>query len=154
MSTSRGAVRLPMSISVLAAVAVLGLLLSGCKEVESASAGGGYEPSKVEAVENAEVQRVTFTQKGADRVDLATAITRQAGRLTGVPYAALIYDGQGVTWVYTSPENLTFLRAKVVVDRIEGDLVLLSKGPPAGTPVVTVGAAEVYGAELGIEGGH
>jgi hypothetical protein len=49
---------------------------------------------------------------------------------------------------------LTFLRAHVVVDRIEGDLVMLSGGLAPGTEVVTVGAAEVYGAELGIAGGH
>ncbi len=27
-------------------------------------------------------------------------------------------------------------------------------GPPAGTPVVTTGAAELYGAEIGVGGGH
>ena len=71
-----------------------------------------------------------------------------------MPYAALIYDGQGVTWVYTNAKPLTFLRAKVVVDRVEGDVVLLSDGVLPGTAVVTVGATQVYGAELGIEGGH
>jgi hypothetical protein len=34
------------------------------------------------------------------------------------------------------------------VDRIEGDRVLLTDGPPAGTKVVTVGVTEVYGTEL------
>ena len=42
----------------------------------------------------------------------------------------------------------------MVVDRIEGDRVLLSDGLGPGAEVVTVGAAEVYGAELGIGGGH
>ena len=46
------------------------------------------------------------------------------------------------------------MRAEVKVDRIDGDRVLLSEGPPAGTKVVTVGAAEVYGAELEIAGSH
>ena len=32
--------------------------------------------------------------------------------------------------------------------------MLLAAGPPPGTEVVTVGAAEVYGAELEIAGGH
>ena len=42
----------------------------------------------------------------------------------------------------------------VTVDRIEGKRVFVSKGPAAGTKVVTVGATEVYGAELEIAGSH
>jgi len=42
----------------------------------------------------------------------------------------------------------------VKVDRVEGDRVLLTRGPRPGTRVVTVGATEVYGAENEIEGGH
>ena len=113
-----------------------------------------HQPSKVEAVAGSDVQRVTFTRIGAERLDLATETARQEGQHTVVPYLALIYDGQGVSWVYTAPGELTFLRAKVVVDRIEGDRVLLSDGVSPGARVVTVGAAEVYGAELGIDGGH
>jgi multidrug efflux pump subunit AcrA (membrane-fusion protein) len=154
MSVRRGATRWRTPICVGLAVAALGLCLSACKEVEEASAGGSYEPAKVEARGNLGVNQVTFTQKGADRVDLETAVSRPAGRYTLVPYAALIYDGDGLAWVYTSPQNLTFLRTRVVVDRIEGNQVLLADGPPPGTRVVTVGAAEVYGAELGIAGGH
>jgi len=33
-------------------------------------------------------------------------------------------------------------------------VVRLSAGPPAGTEVVTVGAIELWGAELGIAGKH
>ena len=46
------------------------------------------------------------------------------------------------------------MRADVVVDRIDGDRVLLTEGPRPGSRVVTVGAAEVYGAELEIAGSH
>ncbi len=42
----------------------------------------------------------------------------------------------------------------VKVDRIEGNRVVLTNGPAARTAVVTVGAAEVYGAELEIAGSH
>jgi hypothetical protein len=154
MSLRRGATRWGTPICVGLALVALAVCLSGCKEVEEASAGGSYEPSKVEARGSLGVNQVTFTQKGADRVDLETAVSRPAGRYTLVPYAALIYDGEGLPWVYTSPQNLTFLRTRVVVESVEGDLVLLADGPPPGTRVVTVGAAEVYGAELGIAGGH
>ena len=71
-----------------------------------------------------------------------------------MPYAALIYDAQGMSWVYTNPAPLTFQRAKVVVDRVVDDVVWIKDGPPPGTRVVTVGSTEVYGAELEIAGGH
>lgn len=70
-----------------------------------------------------------------------------------VPYAAVLYDLHGDTWVYTRVEPLAFVRAPIVVDYIEGDLAVLSDGPPAGTEVVTDGSSELYGAEAGIGGG-
>jgi hypothetical protein len=42
----------------------------------------------------------------------------------------------------------------VTVRQVDGDVVTLSAGPPAGTEVVTVGAIELWGAELGIAGKH
>ena len=143
------------TVPVLTALVViaLALSLSGYRDIEPASADV-YVPATVEEIADSEVKLVTFTEEGAARVDLATAIAQPSGLYTAVPYAALIYDGQGVTWVYTNAKPLTFLRAKVVVDRVEGDVVLLSDGVLPGTAVVTVGAIEVYGSELGIEGGH
>jgi hypothetical protein len=125
-------------------LATAALPVAGCTEVESETATG-YEPSTLEPVKgNDDIQRVTFTAEGARRVDLQTAPVRR----NVVPYAALIYDPEGKTYVYTSPKPLEYLREEVKVDRIEGDRVLVSRGPPAGTEVVTVGAAEVYGTEL------
>jgi multidrug efflux pump subunit AcrA (membrane-fusion protein) len=125
-------------------LATAALPIAGCTEVETETATG-YEPSTLEPVKgNKDIQRVTFTAEGARRVDLQTAPVRR----NVVPYAALIYDPEGKTYVYTSPKPLEYLREEVKVDRIEGDRVLVSRGPPAGTEVVTVGAAEVYGTEL------
>ena len=64
-----------------------------------------------------------------------------------VPHSAVIYDPRGDAWVYTNPEPLVFVRHRIKVDYIESDLAVLSDGPPAGTPVVTTGAAELFGAE-------
>jgi hypothetical protein len=130
-----------------------GLPLVGCSEVEEASTGG-YEPAELEPVEGSELTRVAFTEEGARRTGLRTATVRRSGERRVVPYAALIYDGAGESWVYTSPAPLTFVRAKVEVDRVIGSRMLLTDGPPAGSEVVTVGASEVYGAELEIAGGH
>jgi hypothetical protein len=133
--------RLALVCLVLATAA---LPMAGCTEVETETATG-YEPSTLEPVKgNEDLKRVTFTAEGAKRVGLQTASVRR----NVVPYAALLYDPEGKTYVYTSPKPLEYLREEVKVDRIEGDRVLLSRGPPAGTRVVTVGAAEVYGTEL------
>ena len=67
-----------------------------------------------------------------------------------VPYGALLYDSKGATWLYTSPASLTFVRAPIVVERIDGDRVTVRTGPPAGTAVVTVGAALLFGLETGV----
>lgn len=75
----------------------------------------------------------------------AAALQRQI-----IPYAAVVYGLQGESWVYTNPEPRVYIRQPVVIDYIEGDNVYLSQGLPAGTQVVVVGAAELYGAETGV----
>jgi hypothetical protein len=67
-----------------------------------------------------------------------------------VPYAAVLYGVNGETWVYTNPEPLVFVRQPIVIDYVEDDLAVLSEGPEAGTEIVTVGAAELFGAETGV----
>ena len=128
--------------------AVAALAFAGCTEVESEDVTG-YEPSKLEPVKgNADLQRVTFTPEGAERVGLRTATVRRGAKYTVVPYAALLYSPEGKTYVYTSPRPLEYLRAEVKVHSIDGGRMLLSSGPPAGTEIVTIGATEVYGTEL------
>jgi hypothetical protein len=135
-------------------LALASLPLAGCKEVETETATG-YEPAKIAEVKgNPDVKQVTFTAEGAQRTGLKTAAVRRDGRHEVVPYESLIYDAEGKTYVYTSPKPLTYLRVPVQVDRIDGDHVVLNKGPAPRTAVVTVGAAEVYGTELEIAGSH
>lgn len=137
----------------LAAVLAVAAIAAGCTEVEEA-APHVHQPAHLEPIDGSDVQKVNFDQRAAEQVSLETAAVQRRGNLTVVPYAALIYDGQGASWVYTSPEPLTYVRAAVDVARIVDDRVLLRGGPPVGTDVVTTGAAEVYGAELEIAGGH
>ena len=136
-----------------AGLALLLAVLCGCSEVEEATVDG-YQPAKLEAVGGSDFQRVTLTAEGAERTDLRTENVRRSGTHRVVPYAALLYDGAGQAFVYTSEKPLTFLRSDVDVARIVGDRVLLTAGPPAGSAVVTVGATEVYGTELEIAGSH
>jgi hypothetical protein len=65
-----------------------------------------------------------------------------------VPYSAVYYDAKGSPWVYVSPQPLVFVRERIGVERIAGELAVLTEGPPLGTAVVTVGAPLLYGAEI------
>jgi hypothetical protein len=134
-------------------LALTGLSLAGCKEVEEESAAG-YQPAKLEEIKNSDLHRISLTAEAAKRTGLKTAAIRHSGRDEVVPYEALIYDAEGKAYVYTSPKPLSYLREEVKIDRITGDRVLLEEGPRVGTEVVTVGAAEVYGTELEIAGSH
>jgi hypothetical protein len=125
--------------------------LSACGE---ASTGYDYEtathhePAKLEPIKGTDVHRVIFDAEGAKRVGLQTAPIRQNGEGTVIPYDAVIYNSDGKTYTYTAPEPLTFVRQEISIDHVVGDSAMLSDGPPAGTEVVTVGAAEVYGTEF------
>ncbi len=111
-------------------------------------------PAHVEAIEGSDVSRLTLTERAAERLDIQTAPVERApgGSGTSIPYSAVLYAPDGVTWIYVSPEPLTYTRELVVIDRIDGQLAVLSDGPAVDTQVVTVGVAELYGTEF--EVGH
>ena len=102
-------------------------------------------------VERAPGIEVTVSAKAAERLGIQTTEVKRtlAGR-TSVPYAAVLYDAHGDTWVYATSKQDVFVRTQVRVDRIDGDVALLLDGPPSGTSVVTVGLAELFGAETGV----
>lgn len=140
-------------VGVLALVAAVVVLIgAGVLGGSSETGGADAEPAVVEPVPGTELSRVTLTARAHSRLGVQTTkVRRQRGR-SSVPYSAIIYAPDGGTWVYTSPQPLVFVRARVEVDRIERDTARLRKGPDAGTTVVTVAAAELYGAEFGV--GH
>jgi hypothetical protein len=127
------------------------------RELSEEAVAGPSEPARLEPVEGTSLVRVTLTSQAAERVDVKTVPVRGARAGNGteqkvVPYGAVIYDAEGKTWVYTSPERLVFVRAPIEVERVDGRNVLLSSGPAVGTEVVSVGTAELFGAEF--EVGH
>jgi hypothetical protein len=139
---------------VLVALIVALLPLAACGGTDEGAAGGD-EPARVEPVEGTDLSRVILTAKAAERLGIQTATVQNGAgtqaELTVMPYSALVYDTTGKAWAYTSPERLTFVRSRLTIDRIEEENIFLLDGPPPGTSVVTVGAAELYGTELGIE---
>ena len=114
------------------------------------------KPAHVEAIAGTDLHKVTLSARAAERLDIKTDRVQETvvggAKRKVVPYAAVLYDARGANWVYTSPEPLVFVRHRIAVDYISGDRAVLSQGPPAGTAVVTVGAAELFGAEFEI--GH
>jgi hypothetical protein len=125
--------------------------LSACGEASTGydyETASHHEPAKLEPIKGTDVQRVIFDAEAAKAVGLQTAPIRENGQETVIPYDAVIYGADGNTYAYTSPEPRTFVRQEISIDHVAGDNAMLSDGPPAGTEVVTVGAAEVYGTEF------
>ncbi len=141
---------------VVAGLLAAGLQLSACTQQTAEADGASNEPAKVEQLAGSDVSRLTLTARAVQRLGIKTAPVRQAtveGRArTVVPYGAVLYDATGTTWVYVIREPRSYLRERIAVDDIEDDQAVLTDGPAAGTAVVSVGAAELYGTELGV--GH
>lgn len=137
-----------------------GLPLTACEQSLRASPDTPQTiaPAMVERIEGTDLSRVTLTAKAAKRLDIKTAPVREAkvtrsGNATlrkVVPYAAVLYGSNSGAWVYTTPRPLVYVRHRIAIDYINGDEAVLSDGPPAGTAVVTVGAAELFGTEFEI----
>jgi hypothetical protein len=134
----------------LAAGVVAALLLAGCEKASTEETNGAGPAVVEEPAAGGEVARVTLTEDAAARIDVQTtavqAVAGRHGRLE-IPFAAVLYDPNGETWAYTNPEPLVFVRAPISIVHIDGGRAVLSKGPPPGTEVVTVGGAELLGAE-------
>ncbi|MEZ4663152.1 MAG: hypothetical protein R2911_36865 [Caldilineaceae bacterium] len=128
-------------------ILMLAVALAGC----GSGASGSAEKISPATSENG---TVVLTEKAAERLQVETAAVREE-QIDGqtrlvVPYSALIYDNNGGTWIYTSPDALTYVRTEVTVDFIEGDMVVLTDGPGVGTEVATVAVAELYGTDTGV----
>jgi hypothetical protein len=132
---------------------IIGLLAPACRDV-SESAKTKPEPARVEPIEGTKLSRVILTEEAAQRLDIRTTMVKETGvgGTTFVPYGAVFYATTGDTWTYVASGPLTFVRRAIRVEHFVVDLAVLSDGPPPGSRVVTVGAAELFGIESGI--GH
>jgi hypothetical protein len=129
-----------------------GFVLAGCGQAPTGAVGHADPPAQIEPIGAGDLHRITLTERAAQRLGIETAaVVERAGRLV-LPYAAVFYDPDGQTWAYTNAEPNVFIRHAIAVESIDGQEAILSEGPPAGTAVVTVGVAELYGTEY--EVGH
>ena len=146
--------RLMARITVLMVAAFTACLAVPCVSALAAeTAVKKILPARVEATSDAKIMKVTLTPKAAERLGIVIDEVRAdpSGRLI-VPYASVLYDLTGKTWVYISADPLTFVRGAVVIDTIKGDNVYLTDGPPAGTKVLAAGVPQVFGSEVKV--GH
>ena len=109
--------------------------------------------------------RIVLTPTGEQRIGLRTAVVQRvaAPAATGkksapslgapmviIPYSSVIYAPNGSTFAFTSTSPLDFTEVPVTIDHINGSSVYLTKGPSAGTRVVTTGAEELFGVQTGV----
>ncbi len=139
-------------VALLAAVC---LPVAACKKAQPVANEDNQEeksPAEIKRVNGKDgPAQITLSEEAAKRLDVQTAVVEETSangaKQKIVPYAALLYDIKGDTWVYANRHPETYMREPVVVDRIDGDKVFLSQGPAAGTKVVVVAVAELYGSE-------
>jgi hypothetical protein len=128
------------------------LSLSACGR--AAEEESRVEPAKVEKIKGTDTERLVLRPEAAERIGIQTSNVREVTRADGprkvVDYAAVIYDPDGQASVYVNTEPLVFVRHPVTVEYINGDLAVLSDGPPLDADVVTQGVAELFGIEFGI----
>ena len=132
---------------------MVALQLAACSQssTDPAEAESDISPAQIEHLDGVNPTRVTLTADAARRLDIQTGVVHEeqvkGQERTVIPYAAVLYDPEGNTWTYTSDAPLTYLREPINIDRIEGDIAVLTDGPALGTTVVTIGAEELFGAE-------
>ena len=127
---------------IMLVLVTLGLSACGPKSTTAEK----ISPSKLEPIEGTDLSRVILTEKAAERLGIETVLASG----NSVPYAAVIYDIEGNTWIYTNPAPLTYVREPIVIDFIEGDQAVLSEGLGSEMNIVTVGVSELYGTETGV----
>jgi hypothetical protein len=145
--------------TVFLAVICVVIQIAACQKPKS-----NYEkiaPAHTEHMENSELSKLTLTERAVERLEIHTATVTEEKLTEGLseqktqkvtPYASVIYDAFGKTWVYTNPESLVYVRHEIKIDFIKGVKAYLLEGPSVGTSVVTQGAAELYGTEYDV--GH
>ncbi|HEX3493477.1 MAG TPA: hypothetical protein VHU92_29340 [Streptosporangiaceae bacterium] len=109
-------------------------------------------PARVERASDGQ-SSVVLSRAGLQRLGLQTAPAQPAAGRSGmvlIPYAALLYQPDGSTAVYTVTGLRTYTRLTISVSKIQGSQVYVSRGLPAGAQVVTAGAEELLGVQDGV----
>ena len=143
----------PKHLSVAGLVIGAAAILAGCATATPAETS----PAVIKPVAGSQIPQLQLTERAVQRLGIVTQPVRPTGAAGQpahevIPYSAVVYDHDGSTWTYVNTAAGTYERKPITVTDIDGQVALLSVGPAAGTPVVTVGAAELLGTEYNISG--
>jgi RND family efflux transporter MFP subunit len=83
-----------------------------------------------------------------ERVGVTIALKDPADSLT-IPWSAVVHDIHGGTWVYEKTGDHTYVRRRVQIHHVVNDTAVLKSGPAKSKTVVSVGAQELFGTEVG-----
>lgn len=140
-------------------IIIIALFVVNCQQTKSIYEK--IEPAHTEHIEDSELIKLTLTDRAVERLGIMTDTITEESLIDDngeqsiqkvTPYASIIYDFNGQTWVYANPEQNVYIRHEIKVNFIKGQKVYLLEGPPVGTTVVIQGAAELYGTEYDV--GH
>jgi hypothetical protein len=143
----------PKHLSVAGLVLGAAAILAGCATATPAAT----PPALIKPVAGSQIPQLQLTERAVQRLGIVTQPVRQLAKAGQparevIPYSAVVYDTDGSTWTYVNTSADVYRRQPITVEAIDGEAALLSAGPPPGTPVVTVGAAELLGTEYDISG--
>lgn len=132
-----------MKLPAVVVLIAIGLCLAACERKPERPAE--IKQPAISAGEASGIYRVRLTAKKVEEYHIRTAPVREAPGGTVVPQSALLVDHAGAAWIFTNPQPQLFIRQPVKVTSMDGELAVLSEGPPAGTEVVIVGADKLLG---------
>ena len=143
----------PKHLSVAGLVIGAAAILAGCATATPAET----PPALIKPVAGSQIPQLQLTERAVQRLGIVTQPVRPTRAASQpahevIPYSAVVYDHDGSTWTYVNTAARTYERKPITVTDIDGQVALLSAGPAAGTPVVTVGAEELLGTEYNISG--
>ncbi len=135
--------------ALITALVAFGLYAAVNGDAGASGSDDGYSPAEVGPASATGVSTLTLEKPAIARLGLVTASVRAGDKgRTVIPYSAVVYDPEGIAWTYVNSAPLTYVRKKVGVSTVNGVVAVLTSGPPIGTKVVSVGGAELFGAEI------
>lgn len=119
------------------------------RTAEAVVASFSADPESVTADLFYELSNTDLSYRPGQKVS-ATLTLKGAEQRLIVPYSSILYDMHGSAWVYENTEPQVYVRRRVELHHVLGELAILSRGPAVGAKVVSAGAAELFGTEFGV----
>lgn len=140
----------------IGAAAAVTAIVTGCGQATPKP----QPPATLTRIPGSAVEQVRLTGPAARILGIATVAVRDATVIVAgksvsrevIPYSAVVYATDGSAWAYVTIAPRTYQREPVTIADIQGNTVVLTRGPAVGAEVVTVGAPELLGTEYNISG--